>query len=213
MRFLDLDLDFFLNKNAYSLGNGGVRLDDGYLPWSEGRVRRFLEQRCRLSRAFPLPGRVIDHHDGVIEFWRLLMDTGRLSVPFEVTHVDAHPDLSVRGGLYLASGVIRVDHKGSPLNRESTHQGNYLSLAILSGWLASLVWVPLIDTAEHRGGPGRIFHPEGPQEHPGVPFSVLPWRRLWAGGFDYMALSLSPDFTPAASDALVPVVREYMRQI
>jgi hypothetical protein len=210
MRFLDLDLDFFLNKNAYSLGNG--RLDDGYLPWSAGRVRRFLEQRCRLSRASPLPGRVIERHDGVIEFWRLLMDSGRLSAPFEVTHIDAHPDLSVRGGLYLASGVLRVDHKGTPLNRAGTHQGNYLSLAIVSGWLASLVWVPLTDT-EHSGGEGRIFQPEGPEEQSGVPFRVLPWRKLWAGGFDFMALSLSPDFTPAASDALVPVVREYMRQI
>jgi len=49
MRFLDLDLDFFLNYNAYSSGSDGVRLGSKYKPWSVSRVRRFLEDRYAAS--------------------------------------------------------------------------------------------------------------------------------------------------------------------
>jgi hypothetical protein len=48
----------------------------------------------------------------------------------------------------------------------------------------------------------------------GVPFKVLSWHNFRTSEtFDYMVLSTSPAFTPPESDALVPVVEEYMRQI
>jgi hypothetical protein len=42
MRFLDLDLDFFLNRNAYRFGPEGGRLGRKYRPWPVPRVRGFL---------------------------------------------------------------------------------------------------------------------------------------------------------------------------
>jgi hypothetical protein len=52
------------------------------------------------------------------------------------------------------------------------------------------------------------------QRERGVPFEILPWHKFRTSKrFDYMALSRSPNFTPPESDALVPVIEEYMTQI
>jgi len=84
MRFLDIDLDFFLNKNAYHTSHAHGRLDSEYQPWRAPRVRRFLENRCGLSLTSPVPGKIVEHHDEVIGMWRVLIDTARLKTPFEV---------------------------------------------------------------------------------------------------------------------------------
>lgn len=232
MRFLDLDLDFFLYDNAYYSGSDSVRLGSEYKPWSVSKVRRFLEKRCRLSHDNPIPGRTVENHDRVIDFWSMLIESGGLIVPFEVIHIDAHPDITVRGGLYLKSGLLRVDPKLglAVLNREQVHSGNYLTFAIASGWIASLIWVPLRKTlkdlpkgyidATHDlaqlkkikiDSPIRDFLAQGELC---VPYKILPWYKLKTiETFDYMALSRSPDFTPPESDALVLVIEKYMRQI
>jgi hypothetical protein len=59
MRFLDLDLDFFLNNNAYGTGSSSGRLGSEFKPWSVAKVRRFLEERCCLSLDTPIPGRTV----------------------------------------------------------------------------------------------------------------------------------------------------------
>jgi len=84
MRFLDLDLDFFLNENAYHGGFEGGRLGPEHRPWSVSKVRRFLEDRCGLSPDVPVQGRTIESHDGVLDFWRTLIESGWLKTPFEV---------------------------------------------------------------------------------------------------------------------------------
>jgi hypothetical protein len=210
LRFLDLDLDFFLNKNAYAVDAGG-RPGAGYRPWPESRVRRFLEDSCGLSCYSPIPGRIVEKHDGVLAFWGMLVKTGRLAVPFEVAHVDAHPDFSVRGGLYLSGGRLRLGPKSSTLGIPSAHPGNYLNLALSWGWLSSLVWVPLAEAP--AGGAYAPRFPDDAPETPGVPFEVVPRRAFHASGFNFLALSISPDFTPPSSDLLLPAIREYMELI
>ena len=156
------------------------------------------------------------------------------SVPFEVVHIDAHPDLSVRGGLYLASGLLHMDSERglAILKREHVHSGNYLTFAIAYGWLASLVWVPLRKTlkdlpkcfGDARSGLIQLKKKKGEdspvrdlpavERERGVPFKILSWYKFRTSEtFDYMALSRSPNFTPPESDALIPVVEGYMRQI
>ena len=218
MRFLDIDLDFFLNRNAYYSGDDALRLGEEYKPWPHSRVRRFLETRCGLSREEPVVGRVIESHDLVVRFWQDLIDSGNLKVPFEVVHVDAHPDLSVKGGLYLISNRLYVDPGENPamFEEDCVHSGNYLTFAIARGWLASLVWIPLdrsLADPNHRGGElrhaGKRFN-----EIRGVPFKVLSWHNFRTRKpFDYMILSRSPAFTPCASDALVPVFESYVERI
>lgn len=229
MRFLDLDLDFFLNNNSYCTGSDSGRLGSEFKPWSVAKVRRFLEENCCLSLDTPVPGRTIESHDGVIEFWHSLINSGDLRVPFDLVHIDAHPDLSVRGGLYLTSGLLHIDSESAlaTLKKEYVHAGNYLTFAIACGWIASLVWVPLHKTLKDlpKGyGPIQFNKREDGDSHiedlsvvekkSGVPYKILSWYGFkTTETFNYMALSWSSNFTPLESDALIPVIEEYMRQI
>ena len=233
MRFLDLDLDFFLNNNPYCIGGG--RQDPKFKPWNVYKVRRFLEERCSLSLDTLIPGRTVESHDGVIEFWRSLINSGSLSVPFEVIHIDAHPDLSVRGGLFLTSGLLNIDSERvlAILKREYVHAGNYLTYAIACGWIASLVWIPLHKTLKDlpkeygdaryglmqlkerkKGGDAPVGGISVVERKSGVPYKILCWYKFKTSEtFDYMALSRSLNFTPPESDALIPVIEGYMKQI
>jgi hypothetical protein len=229
MRFLDIDLDFFLNRNAYYSGSDALRQGDDYKPWSDFKVKNFLETRCGLSRDRPIPGRVIESHDLVVRFWQDLIEHGDLKLPFDIVHIDAHPDMSVRGGLSLVSGRLYVDPANSltMFEEDYVHSGNYLTFAIARGWVASLVWIPLRQPTTGRENesadprlklkarkaaaplPGDL---SGTQS--GVPFKVLSRHDFKTRKpFDYMILSRSPAFTPPASDALVPVISSYMNMI
>jgi hypothetical protein len=233
MRFLDLDLDFFLNDNAYCSESDNGRLGSEYKPWSATRVRHFLEERCGLSPDAPIPGRTVESHDGAFDFWRILIESGGLSVPFEVIHIDAHPDLWVGGGLYLTSEFLHVDSERglAMLNRKHIHSGNYLTFAIACGWIASLVWVPLckylkglpkwdgdarsrlLQLKKRKGG-SPIQDLPAVGRGLSVPFKILPWHKLRTiETFDYIAFSRSPNFTPPESDELIPIIEGYMRQI
>lgn len=232
MRFLDLDLDFFLNDNAYYSGSDSGRLGSKYKIWTVVKVRHFLERRCNLSHNNLVPGRTVETHDELIDFWHTLIESGVLRVPFEVIHIDAHPDLTVSSGLYETSGLLHIDseHRLEILKRKDLHSGNYLTLAIAYGWIASLLWVPLHQTMEDlsqkydNAGLGLVQfkgrkNRKSPKEDlsvvewkSGVPFKILPWRKFRTSEpFDYMALSRSSSFTPPESDALIPVVEWYMR--
>jgi len=234
MRFLDLDLDFFLNGNAYLSSIDSGRPGPEYKPWSVPKVRHFLEYRCRLSSNAPVWGRTVESHDEVLGFWRSLVESGRLAAPFEVIHIDAHPDLCATNGLSLRSGFLCIDPEQglASLRGKRVHSGNYLTFAVVWGWVDSLVWVPL--SGHLRDAPGwdadarSILRQSnkrtresslagalpGAKSEPGVPFKILPWQRFRTSEtFDYIALSRSPDFTPRASDKLITVIEEYMKQL
>ena len=234
MRFLDLDLDFFLNDNAYCSGSDSGRLGSEFKPWSVAKVRHFLEEKCGLSHDTPVPGRTIETHDRVIDFWHTLIESGGLTIPFAVIHIDAHPDMSVRGGLYQKSGVLYIDSERglAMFKRENLHSGNYLTFAISCGWVASLVWVPLRKTVKdlpqwygdarymltqlkaRKGEHSPIGDLSVLERKWGVPLIVLPgYKFRTSETFDFMALSRSPNFTPPESDALIPVIEGYMRKI
>ena len=234
MHFLDLDLDFFLNDNAYCSGSDSRRLDSNYKPWSVIKVRQFLEERCNLSHDMPVPGRTIETHDSVINFWRKLIESGGLIVPFDVIHIDAHPDLTVSGGLYQTPGLLHIDseHGLTLLESEIIHSGNYLTFAIAFGWIASLLWIPLrrkldelpkwygdakyrlMQLKRSKVGASPKEDLSSAEHNHSVPFKILPWYKFKTKeAFDYIVLSRSPDFTPPESDALIPVVEWYMRKI
>jgi hypothetical protein len=232
MRFLDLDLDFFLNDNAYR-GSDSGRLSSKYTPWSASRVRRFVEERCGLSRDTPVPGRTVESHDEVVNFWHALIESGNLGVPFEVIHVDAHPDLLVGDGLYLISEFLYVDSEPllAVLSKKYIHSGNYLTFAIAYGWIASLVWVYLQRNPKglpkwdgdarssliwFKNSKDTCPDKELPAVAKGSPvsFKIIPWRKFRTREkFDYIAFCKSPGFTPPESDELIPVIEEYIRQI
>jgi len=234
VRFLDLDLDFFLNKNAYYSACDSGRLGSGYKPWSVSKVRHFLEDRCGLSSDAPVQGRTVESHDRVLDFWRTLIESGRLRIPFEVIHIDAHPDLWVGGGLYLTSEFLHIDSERglAMLKRKHVHSGNYLTFAIAYGWVGSLVWIPLlkhlksppewdgdarsilIQLKKRKGERSPIRDLPTIERERGVHFKILPWYKFRTSEiFDYIALSRSPNFTPPESDVLVPIIEGYIKQI
>jgi hypothetical protein len=226
MRFLDIDLDFFLNKNAYHTSHEHGRLDSEYRPWSPYRVRRFLEGRCGLSTTSPVPGKIVEHHDEVLGIWRALITSGRLKTPFEVVHIDAHPDLWVGGNMYLTPGCLHVEpeQEMAILKTKQIHPGNYLTFALAYGWISSLTWIPLVKYGENvpvwdadARAIMQFYEQEMPENTPipenelCIPFRVILWDRFKTSHtFDYISLSKSPAFTPRESDLLVQVIRNYM---
>jgi hypothetical protein len=234
MRFLDLDLDFFLNKNAYASGLGASRLGAEYQPWSTSRVRRFLEDRCGLSTDDTVPGKTFDSHEEVLWFWRELSETGRLPVPFEVIHIDAHPDMWVGGGLYRTTDYLHLDPERelTILAGKPIHSGNYLTFALAYGWISSLIWVPLLkyrkdippwdadaralmmQLTSRKSGRSLVSKQGVLEKEKDIPFKILPWNKFKNGErFEYMALSRSPGFTPPESDGLIAVIESYMKRL
>lgn len=124
MRVLDIDLDFFL-AGCCPLADKGRRPElFGHEPWESGRVRRFLEGNCGLSKDRPIPGRIFETHDSALELWRDMLEAKRLTAPFDVTHIDAHSDLGIGypGPGYVLNGVlpIRYDKRADAESTEGS---------------------------------------------------------------------------------------------
>jgi hypothetical protein len=145
MRILDLDLDFFVHGVAHWRPEDGDRLDDEEFPaWDMQEALSFLEERCGLDA--PLPGFVVENHGELFRAWRRAIDAGLISVPFEITHADAHADLGLgdSGYMYLMTDLLHRD----PAERLDPAEGagglgdgNYLSFAIACRWLSGLTYV------------------------------------------------------------------------
>lgn len=48
-----------------------------------------------LVKKHPTPGKIFETHDQALTFWEEQIAAGRLTAPFDVTHVDAHSDLGI----------------------------------------------------------------------------------------------------------------------
>lgn len=145
MRFLNLDLDYFLNDVAYFRPDEARLCSAEYQPWSDPEVRTFLESQCGLSRGQPIPGRVVEHHDEAFDFWGELVSGGQLDVPFEVVHIDAHSDLGNGdiGYMYMMPEFLHIEPADRPrlIDRSLVKFGNYLAFAIGCRWISKLTYV------------------------------------------------------------------------
>ena len=145
MRVLDIDLDFFL-AGCCPLADRGRRPElFGHEPWESGRVLRFLEDNCGLSKDRPIPGRIFETHDSALELWRDMLEAKRLTAPFDVTHIDAHSDLGIGypGPGYVLNGVlpIRYDKRADVEKYRRLNEldeANYLLFALAFRWISSL---------------------------------------------------------------------------
>jgi UPF0489 domain len=147
MRILDLDLDFFLSDIAFCCGGSSRLSSADYLPWSEERVRRFLENQCGLDRTNPIPGKVVTHHHEVFHDWRRLIEGGRLATPFDVVHIDAHADLGLGDSSYwyimtdLLSRPVPERPRWAGASRNGLAASNYLAFGVACRWLSRIVYV------------------------------------------------------------------------
>jgi hypothetical protein len=183
-------------------------------------VRHFLESRCGLSRYVRIPGTIVESHHQVLELWRKLIESGALHTPFDVIHVDAHPDLTIRGGLRLISGKLCFEklEQTNPLEEGYINAGNYLTYAIAYGWIASLTWVPShlpeYDPVSKKSVPFNTSCGLAVEPNKGAEFKIVQWQNFRATEpFDYVLLSQSPEYTPRKSDELIPLISQYVNNL
>lgn len=233
-RVLDIDLDYFLAECCPLAERGERPRLQGHEPWGEEEVRAFLEQRCLLSKARPIPGRVFETHDGALRYWTELMEKGELLAPFHVTHVDAHSDLGIGhpGPGYVLYNVLSLPPKRRlELDRfyreKKLDEANYLLFALAARIIASLDNVRRPFSREDV--PPQVLTPDGAhirlvQSFPDLfeqvngPEPLIPYKEYKEDGsftaaapYDFISLAISPRYAPAAADELIPVFQEYMR--
>jgi hypothetical protein len=241
MRVLHLSLDLFLDRYPRWAGAGDARLsDDEFTPWPEATLRAFLEERCLLDRGSPVPGRVVDPHEGAFPVWREWIGGGALVPPFDLVLVDAHTSLgrNDEGWFYVLGRLLhspREERMG--LDPSRITPDNYLLFALALGWIRSIAVVthpgweedvhPLLygDGEEpalvlprydphllERGLEGGGEFPEPLGVEGPFPFSVQGSGDFRATArFDRITVSRSPAFTPRRSDALLPAIASYLR--
>ena len=133
MRILDIDMDYFLKEIPIMIsGNSTVRIsDDDYLVWSKDEVIDFFENRLGLSKEIKIKEKIVTHHNEALYHWRKLVQEYRLSVPFEVVHIDSHADL----GLGYPSWVFILDSVLPNNDGTSTHYYSTICVDALTGEL------------------------------------------------------------------------------
>lgn len=236
MKVLDFDLDFFL-ADCCELALPGERPELlGHEPWSEEKVRDFLEKNCGLNKNKRLPGRVFETHDLALLFWEELIQNGKLTLPFDVTHVDAHSDLGIGkpGPAFVLNSVLPLETaKRVDIERyyamQQLDEANYLLFAIAFRWISSLENVrnpksrrdipefAFMDAAKGSYSHiklssfvSRLYERQNGEE-PLVPFTVFDdWREYSGEGFDYVSVAVSPRYSPKEADKLLPIIAEYI---
>lgn len=236
MRVLDIDLDFFL-ADCCPLAELGERpVLAGHEPWEAARVVDFLERQCSLSAAHPLPGRIFPTHDQALAFWLEKLAAGTLAAPFHVTHVDAHSDLGIG---YPGPGFVLYNVLALPPERRrdmevfcaqrKLDEANYLLFALAMRLVSSLDNVrnprsradipqELLlpgqpDQIQLRSLTSKMFEAKNGPE-PVIPFHIYDdYTEFHADvPFDFVTLAISPRYAPAEADALVDVIRRYIRE-
>ena len=160
MIILDIDLDFFLSDIVSGFGRArhGRPNKRYHRPWAKDQVRCFLEDKCKLRKDHPLPGKVVVEHHEVFIDWRERVLSGKITPPFTVFHIDAHADLGMGDSayMYLAKNLLGkppADRFYPKIDkREGLLPGNYLLFAIACRWINHLVYV---------------YHPRGGRDVPG----------------------------------------------
>lgn len=236
-RVLDIDLDFFLEDCCPLAPVGERPALLNHEPWDGEQVQSYMETNCGLRKEAPLPGRIFDTHDKALVWWRELMEAGKLTAPFHVTHVDAHSDLGIGkpGPGYVLYNVLAKLPKDR-LRLEEFYQAkqldeaNYLLFALAARCIGSLDNVrnprsrsDIPQQIVQRDEEGRYTAIRLPQSFPQLyekrngPEPLIPFRvydRYEAfraeAPYDFVSVAISPRYAPKEADALLPLLSSYM---
>jgi hypothetical protein len=237
---LDIDLDFFLSDVKHGAAPDGHRAKpEDYWPDQESRVRDFMEQCCMLSKQRKVPGFLRSRHHEVFDDLARLAQQSPEHLPFELVHVDAHADLGLGNRVgYVLCDLLSVPVERRAAQDVSQHicEGNWLLFAIANRWVRRLVYVhhpttegddihgliwrrdenaiclPRYDREEYDSYCWAAgFQPKVIEFEPPVPIEIVGGDAFKAKtAFDYVFLSRSPEYTPAESDNLIPIIGEYI---
>src|ERR1041384_5829102 len=145
MHILNIDLDFFMEGSVtggdHDLAHRPDQLEVN--PWAAKDVVDFLENKLNIGeKNF---GNIVTDHDEVFYLWKSLIGSGKLSVPFNVVHVDAHADLGLGYDLdYLYTDFLslpRADRPYAPRSDKGINLGSYLSYAVRCRWISGIDFV------------------------------------------------------------------------
>jgi hypothetical protein len=145
IRFLNIDLDFFLDRIAH-LPEGGRLSNRAYKPWSKAQVREFLEVRCGLSPKSKLPGRFVTNHDAAFDYWEELKRLDPTALPMKLVHVDAHADLGLGDAswVHIMTDVLHrplMDRAKAERGPHKLSLGSYITYAVACRWIDSIEYV------------------------------------------------------------------------
>ena len=235
MQVLDLDLDFFLSDCCPLAPKGERPSEDCASPWTEAAVVSFLENGLGLSTAYPVPGCITETHDGALAFWKARMNARQLIKPFSVVHVDAHADLGIGkpGPGFVLNNVLGIppkerDRFSRYYEQKQLDEANYLLFALAFRWIDALTLIrdpfsrPDLPPFCERDGEGyrpirlesfvsKLFEGRyGPE--PEIPLTVYsdPAAVRIREPFVCMNLAVSPRYAPRKTDALIPIIAQYM---
>jgi hypothetical protein len=157
IRFLNLDLDFFVHGNiVYSPSKDDGRPIGFHKPWSAKELHDFLQSKCLLSKEHPVPGRFVVHHDGAFDYWQSLLRSHPEETTIDLTHVDAHADLGM-GDLSFKDLLCYHLHKpvseraNPKRGMKALNHGSYIAYAVACRWLH------LIDFVLHPAWRSDLF--------------------------------------------------------
>jgi hypothetical protein len=146
MRVLNIDLDFFLNDKVRNVPDDPNCRPDGLdlVPWGRDEVVAYLETALNLRTK--TPGSVVQSHHEVFFHWRNLIEQGKLTSPFFITHVDAHADLGMAmpAWVYLHTDFLDLSLAARPYPLEGDkglNFGSYMAFAIGNRWFSALDFV------------------------------------------------------------------------
>ena len=111
-----------------------------------GLMCAYLAERCGLSTTRKLPGAAFGEHIDAFWTWDRWIREGKLTVPFEVAHVDAHADLGLRDSswVYLLTellGLPPTERNHPRTGSDALNSGSYLAYALANRWIASAKYV------------------------------------------------------------------------
>ena len=154
VKFLDIDMDFFLyGVPSFIPSNCKARVDGSkYIPWSHEEIVSFLEYNLGLSKTRKIQGKIVTHHHEALYYWRDLIKSSKVSIPFEVIHVDSHADLGLGSSswVFIFEKLLGLDieiradienYKNIFTDYKKPDIGDYLLFAIAFRWISKLTYI------------------------------------------------------------------------
>jgi hypothetical protein len=186
-----------------------------------------------------ISGRFVVHHHDAFYFWRELVEKHRTKIDLIHVDAHADFGLGDSSWVNVVTHVLNlpVTERADPL-QITLNAGNYIAYALGARWIASMVYVyhphagndlPHIYFEDNDCSPPHRIQlkaykadvtkagdwpppaTEAVSFEPAVPFKKVPMTAFKTNKpLQYALLAQSPGFTPAASDALIPIFGEYI---
>lgn len=238
MRILDIDMDFFQSEIHNNDTDSNSHLEnENFKVWNKKIFIDFIENKCGLSKESKIKGRVFDHHVDTYWFVKELIDTHLLTVPFDLTHIDAHSDMGFSASVpyYKFLDTFSKENKDAfengtlfenVENQRYIDFGNYINAMALNRWLSKIEYV-YHDKLDYLDFPEYIIEPDQTQK--GFAFrynfiskAIIPNLTIYAMDkenycftqpYDYICVAISPSFTVKEIEPLVEIIKQYIVEI